>query len=172
MNLEEWASLDTDLLGEGAAPLMLEYFARLLDCLNWFTVDKLQVIGQADKWGIPQLGNLEAEAGGKEITCQGVGWESWWNSTRNCLVARAVELDGKLPGPRLDSLESCQEAVLQKCLWDGPGEAGRGAHGTCWMRSSVGTSLAPQEQDQQAHRTRKKSLFVLQSLSASSTGKV
>ena len=68
--------MDTDLLGEGAAPLMLEYFARLLDCLNWFTVDKLQVIGQADKWGIPQLGNLEAEAGGKEITCQGVGWES------------------------------------------------------------------------------------------------
>lgn len=70
------STLDTDLLGEGAAPLMVGYFARLLDCLNWFTVDKLQVIGQADKRGSPQLGNLEAEAGGKEIICQGVGRES------------------------------------------------------------------------------------------------
>lgn len=70
------STLDTDLLGEGAGPLMVEYFAGLLDCLNWFTVDKLQVTGQADKRGIPQPGNLEAGAGGKEITCHGVGRES------------------------------------------------------------------------------------------------
>ena len=162
------STLDTDLLGEGAAPLTVAHFAGLLDCLTWFTVDKLQVTGQADKWGIPQPGNLEAEPGRKEISCQRVGRESWRNSTGNCLVERAVELMGNWLGHDWTHWEAARKLRL----WAGPGEAGWGTHGTCWVRSIAGTNTRRRSRTRKPTGARKRGLFVLQGLSAPSTGRV
>ena len=154
MNLEEWAPplwTQTDLLGEGAAPLMVEYFAGLLDCLNWFTSLTWQTSGHRPGW---QVGNSSTRKPGgwawpERNLLPGGGKGELRNWTGNCLVERAVELMGNWLGHDWTHWE----AARKPCLWAGPGEAGWGYPRNLLGEIHRGDEHTPQKQDQKAHRS-------------------